>query len=629
MLSINDKTMSRLTFDEIMDFIIEADPDKVSLLFRRPRREALAARASSAAAPASNAASVKWVDDDARKPKDKKKAKAEKKPAKRSSRREKDDETLEEDETIQSVNEESTYDESMPRRKSRNRRRDPYQSESFLDMLIDTICANPDVCKDRDNRGRDEYYSDDDETFNSLDDSTYVTYESELPPKTSDRRRQSKHRDEESEMSQTADDTLEENIKESRKSRDRKPAARSPSKEKRDEKLPARKPYEDDNTLETAEQTERLKEMTAAARQASNPLGLEPTALLQKTGESDDKTPVSEDEANPAPITELEYDERFNADVSVMESLGGPSLLIEKQRASAATKGDEPIPLEIVRNYGKDFPADFGLTREQTAQRHPMKFYSHVVKGLLEENEPEKVRLLDKLLAKYKGREDHLVQKLNVRYEKAKETNTPTIPEEEDKFRFASTVNKTKDSAGTAAVVETARDAFATEWPEKTNVQDEKNDGSEISESGSEYSGDSIDGTSPAVIAQVSELLNYVYGKTSVPGQIDRVSTIMRAYEGREAVLLELLETKALIKANSEKENAANLPSFLRNSPALQNKGGEGDEGANEGHEVSPLSTPNVPSQGVGGTMINDDVSSMSGVSSPAEAGGKEVVSGL
>jgi hypothetical protein len=68
----------------------------------------------------------------------------------------------------------------------------------------------------------------------------------------------------------------------------------------------------------------------------------------------------------------------------------------------------------------------------------------------------------------------------------------------------------------------------------------------------------------------ISELLNYVYGKTSVQGQMDRFSTIMRAYEGREAVLLELLETKALIKANKEKENTStadnNLPSFLRNS---------------------------------------------------------------
>ena len=137
-----------------------------------------------------------------------------------------------------------------------------------------------------------------------------------------------------------------------------------------------------------------------------------------------------------------------------------------------------------------------------------------------------------------------------------------------------------------------------------------------------EYSRDSVDGTSPAVIAQVSELLNYVYGKTSVPGQIDRVSTIMRAYEGREAVLLELLETKALIKANKEKENADNLPSFLRNSHMSQ-----AHKNAEElGHEQTDLPpvTP-MATQPQGGTVINDDISSMSGVSSPAterETGG-------
>ena len=61
--------------------------------------------------------------------------------------------------------------------------------------------------------------------------------------------------------------------------------------------------------------------------------------------------------------------------------------------------------------------------------------------------------------------------------------------------------------------------------------------------------------TSPAIIAQISELLNYVYGKTSVAGQINRVSTIMRTYGGREAVLLDLLETKALMKANADSMN--------------------------------------------------------------------------
>jgi hypothetical protein len=275
-----------------------------------------------------------------------------------------------------------------------------------------------------------------------------------------------------------------------------------------------------------------------------------------------------------------------------------------------------------------------------------MKFYSHVVKNLLEEHEPEKVRLLDKLLAKYKGREDHLVQKLSVRYTKAEENGTPTIPEEQEEgikerssFNFSNAVNRTKDSASAAAAIKTAKERMDAEvtpfepvnWAaeeQKDQIDQVDEEGEEVSMgsesvSGSEYSGDSIDGTSPAVIAQVSELLNYVYGKTSVPGQIDRVSTIMRAYEGREAVLLELLETKALIKANSEKDNAADLPSFLRNSPALQHAVGDAHEGpADEvSKPVSPLSGPSGLQNHANSTgiMINDDVSSMSGVSSPAD----------
>ncbi len=72
-------------------------------------------------------------------------------------------------------------------------------------------------------------------------------------------------------------------------------------------------------------------------------------------------------------------------------------------------------------NFGKDYPLDFGFTRQQTIQNDPLRFYTFVVKSLLQEHEPEKVRLLDKLLAKYRGREDHLVQKLSVRYNKEEE----------------------------------------------------------------------------------------------------------------------------------------------------------------------------------------------------------------
>jgi len=67
LLQINDTTVSRLTFDEIMDFIIEADPESVNLLFRRPRRETLQARQGVApkTTAAVNKETVKWVDEEA------------------------------------------------------------------------------------------------------------------------------------------------------------------------------------------------------------------------------------------------------------------------------------------------------------------------------------------------------------------------------------------------------------------------------------------------------------------------------------------------------------------------------------------------------------------------------------
>ena len=660
LLSINDKTMSRLTFDEIMDFIIEADPDQVNLLFRRPRKGVLpGTRPTSKNTPQN--ASVKWPDDDQRKSKkDKKKAskekeeKREKKPSKRSKK--------DEDSTI--VSEEETL-EPIPRRKYRSSR-DMYENESFLDMLIDTICGKPDgYCGDRPRRGDDDYYSDEEDTFASMDDSTYVTYESE-PPVRNGRRSKNRRREDDSTMAEeTEDDTYasppeEEERKRHKKKNDRERTSKSPTKESRHQekavspKRAGRYEEEEEETLQdTVEETVEPPPADAPVAPAAvtSPLGLDPQRVDQiPNKELNAQVPAvsePEDQPNPAaPIPEVEYDDAVDhgADVSVMESLGGPSLLIEKQRQAAKTAAtsDGPVPAEIVNNFGRDFPSDFGLSREQTIQKNPMKFYTHVVKALLEENEPEKVRLLDKLLAKYEGREDHLVQKLAVRYTKTEENPTPTIPEESEGngFSFSEKVNQNKESEATAGVVKTAKERMATaspnfdsvKWPNNKEVKVETEaleEGEEVSMgsesvSGSEFS-NSIDGTSPAVIAQVSELLNYVYGKTSVPGQIDRVSTIMRAYEGREAVLLELLETKALIKANGEKENATDLPSFLRNSPALQHAVGDGHEGpsVDESKPISPLSGPSN-----GGIVINDDVSSMSGVSSPADdADGNKAVS--
>jgi PDZ domain len=659
LLSINDKTMSRLTFDEIMDFIIEADPEEVNLLFRRPRKEILNARHGIKQPSNPNGPGVKWIDDDERNTnktsvasstintKSTDKPEPGSTPAKKKDKKSRRSRNKDDDETLQSEDQQefggraaATGGRNAARRKGR-RRKDPYESESFLDILIDTICANPDsVCRDR--RGRadhEEYYSDDDETFASRDDSTYVTYESEdrskIKKKLKEKVKGQNRDDDSTDYDETEDDTFDEkrNAK-AKRDKDGNRLIAVPESSKPDPSSGKNTgKYEDDGTLETVDSIERAKAMEAVIAEQTPPLGLAPNpepALGATVGPSD-----TDDDGNPAPIKEVEYDDMDNgADVSVMESLGGPSLLIEKQRqaqAVAVTKVPvPPVPAEIMDNFGKDYPLDFGFSREQTIQNDPLRFYTFVVKGLLQEHEPEKVRLLDKLLAKYRGREDHLVQKLSVRYNKEDEGGQDNGLGAARSFEDA--VKEGKSSSHAREAIQAARermqkDDFHPEqqWPEKeTKEPDEGDEGQQLgeaeSESASEYSGDSIDGTSPAVIAQVSELLNYVYGKTSVPGQIDRVSTIMRAYEGREAVLLELLETKALIKANREKENAGQLPSFLRNSANAQRTvGSEMHMNAGDVPPVTPMAQ----------AAIHDDISSMSGVSSPAEGQQQAVNAGV
>jgi hypothetical protein len=267
-----------------------------------------------------------------------------------------------------------------------------------------------------------------------------------------------------------------------------------------------------------------------------------------------------------------------------------------------------------------------GLTREESIQIDPNKFYRWTVKNLLEAHEPEKVRLIEKLFEKYKGREEHLIHKLSARYaddeEKSKKTDLKSKStddgEDYDGFKafggdFSKSSSSTKeeqskttfDNSGWPSTIGEEEGDEDEETLEEENTLNESNDEempsidlSQQSEDYSESDYESIDGTSPEVIAQVSELLNYVYGKTSVPGQIDRVSTIMRAYEGRTAVLLELLETKALLKANADTENAEEIPDSLLTNPALktqQQKIGEKkdiqiQDGANGEPMMSPIS---------------------------------------
>ena len=793
LLSINDKTMSRLTFDEIMDFIIEADKERVDLLFRRPvNRDDDNKKASPQAgggqgknpggvpsspmalgAIGSNSNSVKWIDEKGDMGGNNKLAKANIE-NERSSRRDSDndpgssrdrgsssgkgrkskvrdepsiDEATYDDATYDDATyDDATYDDGgytvesqsqytretydddrggrrrggkrvsrKDRRRSKGRSGDPVESGGFLDLLIDTLCTSVmgrdarDMCVS--DSGRKERYDDDDE-FTVDDGGTYATYEE-------DDRRDRRKRMDEDESYVTNDDTyddgtrtLESNIDKKYQKQDshdksngdlHKKALSSPKFKPREE------PIDQNDGLQfhgdvgghhdpqlhhmpsapdpPTKMASRDNIRMASSAPISNQIQQQHNIVVDHAMNEQESAIAS---GIALPLKELEINDNYAADVSVMESLGGPSLLVERARhENAAHTGadraayeslerQDPELAELVATHGEGFAPDPGMSKDETAFRDPYKFYEYAVCQLLRENEPEKVRLLSKLMAKYRGRERHLINKLSARYNKdgndedagddneaaaapgvAKSKSNASeasnnlankrsvsgmdkIQEVDDGEEAGSSVLNDPSRANMAAIeavkkkMESAETAGAQDkgipskkssnddgWPPamsdpwgtaggqqnapsgptgRSNSGDEDapnprpidHDDEGSYSDGSSYteSGDEVDGTSPAIIAQVSELLNYVYGKTSVAGQIDRVSTIMRAYEGREAVLLELLETKALIKANADSNaaDAADIPMSLRNNPSINNAAAKaGNE--NDGNIVNNVPT--------------------------------------
>lgn len=102
-------------------------------------------------------------------------------------------------------------------------------------------------------------------------------------------------------------------------------------------------------------------------------------------------------------------------DKSQVEQYNGTDPVGQNQALAALVTAVSPDMLE---NFGKDFPLDSGFTREQTIHKDPLKFYKFVVEQLLQKHEPQRLRILDMLLTEYSGREDQLVNKLSVRYNK-------------------------------------------------------------------------------------------------------------------------------------------------------------------------------------------------------------------
>lgn len=806
LLSINDKTMSRLTFDEIMDFIIVADKERVDLLFRRPTKEKQAqmavvaqqqqqqqqqAQASSmqknnvsssmeprevasptAALGSSQSNSVKWVDDKkenklfnggggpgmngggggggggGRKSRSRREEVEEEEedmdePPRRSrgggggggksssysKRRDERDEVSVGDDTYDQYTVESqsqytmeTYEDerkggrkrggrgSDTRRDDRDRRsnRDVIESGGFLDLLIDTLCTTV-IGRDPYNRsgsGKNKYddYDDDDRTYDdatydegTYDDGTYATYEER------DRRQRKDERSyatEDEGTLATEDDgtrtieTNDESYVDRRKERIKQNFREHQNIEKEKINLNhsnynkvAPREYVEEKYVAEREQSPVDEDEPPVIKSSPVQEAPDPPTVKNSQIPKDEESAV---DTLQVPLRELNFDQDYAADVSVMESLGGPSLLVERARldyagnagAGQGTKFDslekqDPELAKLVAAHGDGLECEPGMSKEETAFRDPFAFYEHAVTVLLRENEPEKVRLLSKLMAKYRGRERHLIHKLSARYKKdekeggaggeAVETKTSGMEKIQEGEEDTSGMND--PSRANVYAIETAKnkmesggDGWGDGWPPamsdpwgtgNTNgaAADSKKplseepveraaaapagddsrrlDDEDSYSDGSSYTGDSgMDGTSPAIIAQVSELLNYVYGKTSVAGQIDRVSTIMRAYEGREAVLLELLETKALIKANADTNgDVSEIPQSVRENPGLVTNT---DSGASPTAAVeSPVSqqapmpvvaTPTAPAPSYSKPISPSSVKSPKNLSSPSEA---------
>jgi hypothetical protein len=679
LLSLNNKTMSRLTFDEIMDFIIDADAESVDLLFRRPKK---ATNRVGKVDKTKNSA-VKWDEnvadaatqdaDEATMDEDSPRGK--RSPPRKASQRDEEASQYSADDTFYTEQTSVYTEDTRQQKRGAGNRRRRYESESFLDMLIDTVCAP--MIGGSDKRGD---YSDDDMTFNSMDEDTYASGDESY---TFLEQKKKKWQESRKKRSEREKRSLEEDQKKKSKKKNEKSRSK---KQFEPEKV---QPYEPEEPQAPLGHNDGHGHMGMNDPYAHKPIDPVPymetpnpeiLGVPDMNGEqqpqsmhhpSSSKSPPRSSNADPMargapksppharrspnqrspmmdkpmipeampqeqapqtngngpepimPFKEIAYDDQVDENVSVMESVGGPSLLLENLRNAQTIQ--RTVESDIIALYGKDFKPDLGLTREESIQLNPGRFYKHAVKKILEQNEPEKVRLMDKLFDKYLGREEHLIRKLGARYAANEPANSiePGRTSSSDGvgaydgFKAFGGGDFSQSGSGSHSKSEhfddtnawqsqdvpqfgtnddvdmPADDGFKGGFPD-TNDHNDEDDHSSYSEE-SDY--DSIDGTSPEVIAQVSELLNYVYGKTTVAGQIDRVSTIMRAYEGREAILLELLETKALLKANNDKGSLDDLPDSLKDNPGLQQNPSVAEVQMKENNNVmSPISNMTHPS---------------------------------
>jgi len=842
LLSINGVTMSRLSFDEIMDFIIAADPDGLHLLFRRKGKDVIPSASASLsfqnAVTSSQQATVKWAEQESE-VYEKSAKSSEKQISKvkedhrhlqsnhsKSSSREEEDSEDDETNTYQSEEPSIIEDKKTSKKKEKQRAMErpaartsstsnkpaansssskhhlpPKQSAKktkkeelgFLDMLIDSLCQVTSGGKMAGRKDDDSVYTVDDfsdeGTYQTNDDPSLVSEEY---------RRASKTKTHKDNKKQPKDNSKNQRGRSSRRSRDEEDSVDEEQTLDEEETVDEGATVEDDYTLETTDTNERpvkskkksaiVEDVTSEYSEDNDAsIGWAPLTRNESKGSyskgSTNKSRFIESKPSREPAPPSSKKNTFEPTLENRQStsfdLNIQLPFRELEYNYDADEGDVSVLTNNMSQYGShispqalvyvhSYVPEPGKSLQESIENNPERFYRHAVKEILSQNEPEKVRLLDKLLSKYQGREEHLIQKLTLRYRAAKQQGedqeskwgkTETIPEEGDEINqsprkeareeppssaknssammnyeslgsfgtmedvksplsFLSSIEQVEQENAISPIKENSPDklvpheqqtsprlkshpskelkiqtksfdspppapparkptsdlmlstSYSSEKPEskkevlnapalaisavipknspqdgfskvpsppRMNMSSENKkpvetfhmdsdyseDEGESEYTSEDYSDSQIDGTSPAVIAQVSELLNFVYGKTSVPGQIDRVSTIMRAYEGRENVLLELLETKALIKANQMNEHPpAGLISGNSGSHATQDEAY--DEYDDHPDDISSVSGDNstkfnvkVPSASESGSPMVSPMTAANTVETP------------
>ena len=546
LLSINDVTMSRLTFDEILDFIIEASADRVELLFRRPKKD----EATSKQGATRKERGIKWADEEH--------SKSNKKPA----------------ESPASTKKSSKSGKDKEKRERRRRRRRDLDemtddgtvnvgNESFLDMLIDSICFSSmnnktDYYDDESIYSYDDY-DDETATIGSMDSySTAGTYN--RPSKASIKTSSIGNKESSSSMS---------------KSQKLAPVVEE------------EQPVTAIDPVDMEYDTRSDNEETALDESANFTNQDEPSVNGSVL-----TMPTLDGLANNAPFATYSplLRELLNEYNYVGTSQGDVYHFVVNEMLTR----HEPEKVRLVNKLLGKYKNREEYLIKKLAGRYNV-FESGIQPAIKEEEEEREDE--EEEVSKEKNEESQALEMKEIHVPASspveeEEPLTPVfdeegkispIPDQSSIHEYGSPNNSPERAKEYSEEQSTGEryskeheqvkdDNFDEEGSDGSGYKNEEEEGQSFSETHSQgeegsydqsyevgnetdndEDSDEIDTTSPALIAQVSELLNFVYGKTSVPAQIDRVSTIMRAYEGRESVLLELLETKALIKANSVK----------------------------------------------------------------------------